>query len=123
MADILTALLLWIGAFFMFVSALGLARFPDLFTRMHAAAKTGTLGIVCLVIGVAVYFQQLEITFIAFLIVSFFFLTVPIASQLIGRAAYHIGVDLWDRTSCDEYAKAIGPQAKGSGKRSEMEAD
>lgn len=123
MADILTALLLWVGAFFMLVSALGLVRFPDLFTRMHAAAKTGTLGIVCLVVGVAVYFQRLEITFIAFLIVSFFFLTVPIASQLISRAAYHIGVDLWDRTSCDEYAKAIGPQAEGSGKRSEMEAD
>jgi len=123
MANIITALLFWIGAFFMFVSALGLVRFPDLFTRMHAAAKTGTLGIVCLVIGVAFHFQRLEITFIAFLIVTFFFITVPIASQLIGRAGYHIGVKIWDRTVCNEYAQAIGPAAKGSGKRSELEGD
>jgi len=123
MADILTALMLWVGAFFMLISALGLVRFPDLFTRMHAAAKTGTLGIVCLVIGVAIHFQRLEITFIAFLTVTFFFITVPIASQLIGRAGYHIGVKLWDRTICNEYEQAIGEKAKGTGKRSELEAD
>lgn len=120
MADLITALFLWVGAFFMLVSALGLVKFPDLFTRMHAAAKTGTLGIVCLVVGVAVHFQRLEITFIAFLMITFFFITVPIASQIIGRAAYHIGVELWSGTVCDEYGEAMRQDAQDKGKHSEI---
>jgi len=120
-ADFITAILLWIGGLFMFISALGLVRFPDLYTRMHAAAKTGTLGIVALVVGVAVHFQRVEVSFIAFLMVTFFFITVPIASQLIGRAAYHIGVELWDRTGCDEYARPARAGDQSPGRRSEIE--
>jgi len=103
MNDLVTSALLLFGGFMMFVSALGLVRFPDLFTRMHAAAKTGTVGITALMLGVAVHFQQFEITVLSLLIVAFFFLTVPIAAQLISRAAYEGGVPLWDKTVCDEY--------------------
>ena len=103
MTELITSALLLFGGFMMFVSALGLLRFPDLFTRMHAAAKTGTVGIIALVIAVAVHFQQFDVTVLAILIVAFFFLTAPIATQLIGRAAYQSGVPLWERTVCDEY--------------------
>lgn len=113
MTDVITALLLLFGGFMMFVSALGILRFPDLFTRMHAAAKTGTVGIIALVVAVAVHFQRFDVTVLALLIVAFFFLTAPIATQLIGRAAYQSGVALWKRTVCDEYREAVVPVAEG----------
>lgn len=121
MADILTAILLWIGALFMFISALGLVRFPDLFTRMHAAAKTGTLGIVALVVGVAVHFQTVEVSFIAFLMVTFFFITAPIASQLIGRAAYHIEAREGDYMKHDDFAAHLRARQETPGRSSEMQ--
>jgi multicomponent Na+:H+ antiporter subunit G len=105
MNDLIVSALVWLGSLLMLISALGVVRFPDLFTRMHAATKTGTVGIILLVSAVAVHFQALEITIFAVLIVAFFFLTAPIAGQLIGRAAYRSGVPLWDRTVCDEYGQ------------------
>lgn len=105
MTDLLTSALLLFGGFMMFVSSLGILRFPDLYTRMHAAAKTATVGIVALVLAVAVHFQQFDVTVLAILIVAFFFLTAPIGAQLIGRAAYKCGVPLWERTVCDEYKR------------------
>lgn len=110
MNDLVVSALLWLGSLLMLVSAMGVVRFPDLFTRMHAATKTGTVGIIMLVSAVAVHFKKLEITIFAVLIVAFFFLTAPIAGQLIGRAAYRIGVPLWERTACDEFGQRPGKE-------------
>lgn len=54
-ANILIYLLLSIGVFFNFVGIVGLFRFPDVFTRLHAETKTTTFGTIFISIGVAIY--------------------------------------------------------------------
>jgi multicomponent Na+:H+ antiporter subunit G len=74
------------GAFFVAVAALGVLRMPDLYTRMHAATKAGTLGAGLLLVGAALMLQDPWVTLRALLTVAFIALTVPVASHLIARA-------------------------------------
>jgi multicomponent Na+:H+ antiporter subunit G len=104
MTDLLTALFIWIGCLFMLIAALGILRFPDLFLRMHAAAKVGTVGLICVMIAVAIHFPQTEVIFQAILVILFFFLTAPMAAHLIGKAAYVRHTELSPRTRIDEYS-------------------
>jgi multicomponent Na+:H+ antiporter subunit G len=98
----LTALLLLIGAAFMLLAGIGIVRQPDLFTRMQAATKAATLGAICTLLAVAVYFSDLAITTRALLISLFIFLTAPVSAHLIARAAYFVGAPLWRGTVIDE---------------------
>lgn len=104
MIEVITGLCLWIGSLLVLVAAVGIIRFPDLFTRMHAATKVGTVGIIFMVLAVAIYFGEIGVTVRAFLVIVFFFMTAPIAAQIIGRSAYMIGVPFWEKTVCDEWA-------------------
>ena len=52
--DLLVAFLLLVGAAFALIAAIGLLRLPDLYTRMHAASKAGTLGSGVLLIALAI---------------------------------------------------------------------
>lgn len=119
MIEILTALCLWIGSLLMLLAAIGLLRFPDLFTRMHAATKVGTVGIIFMVLSVAVFFGDFGLTVRAFLVIAFFFLTAPIAAQIIGRSAYIIGVPFWEKTVCDEFA----PEARDAMRRKKEDGE
>jgi multicomponent Na+:H+ antiporter subunit G len=86
----------------MLLAAVGLLRLPDLFMRMQAATKSSTLGIACMLLAVAVHFSQLGITTLALLIIAFFFLTAPVATHMVARAAYLVGVPLWQGTVMDD---------------------
>jgi multicomponent Na+:H+ antiporter subunit G len=114
MRELLISLFLWSGSGFVLLAAVGLLRFPDVFTRMHAVAKAGTLGITGLAIAVGIYFAELGVLFQAMLIILFLLLTAPVATHMIGRAAYWAGVPLWENTICDELGDAL--RAKGADK-------
>lgn len=100
--DLITSFLLLAGAGFSLIAGLGVYRMPDLFTRMQAAAKTGTLGVGCTILAVAVHFGEIGVTVRAALIILFLFLTAPIAAHLIARAGYISGIQLWEGTVVDE---------------------
>jgi multicomponent Na+:H+ antiporter subunit G len=101
MSELLAAALMLAGAFFVLVSALGAVRLPDLFMRMHAATKAGTLG-AGLVLAAAVFvFGTTAVATKALLIFLFLLLTAPVGAHVLGRAAYYDGVPLWDRTEVD----------------------
>lgn len=102
MADVIAAVLLLLGTFFVLVSALGAVRFPDLFMRMHATTKAGTLGAGLILAATAVLFGATATTTKAVLVFLFLLLTAPVAAHVLGRAAYYDGVPLWDRTELDE---------------------
>ena len=89
----------------MLLSAIGIIRMPDLFTRMHAATKVGTVGVSGIVLSLAIHFEEMKIVAPAILIIVFFLATAPIAAHMIGRAAYDIGVELWKGTVVDEWNK------------------
>ena len=100
--DLITSFFLLAGAAFSFIAALGVCRMPDMFTRMQAAAKTGTLGVGCTIIAVAVHFSDVGVTTRVALILLFLFLTAPIAAHLIARAGYISGVKIWEGSVVDE---------------------
>ncbi|MCJ8502658.1 monovalent cation/H(+) antiporter subunit G [Desulfatitalea alkaliphila] len=102
MSEYIAGILIWVGSGFCFVAALGIVRLPDTLTRMHAATKAGTLGAGLLIIGGAVFFQELLVTLRALTIIALVVLTAPVAAHLIGRASYESGVPLSDRTWIDE---------------------
>jgi multicomponent Na+:H+ antiporter subunit G len=102
MNDVVTALLLVIGSAFMLLAGVGVVRLPDLFMRMQAATKAATLGVGCMLLAVAVHFGELTVVTRALLVTAFVFLTAPVAAHMIARAAYSVGVPLWEGTIADE---------------------
>lgn len=87
------------------LAGVGILRMPDVYTRMQASTKAGTLGIVMIVVAVGVHFGGGVIALQAGLVIAFLFLTAPIASHLISRAAYVLGVAPWEHTVIDEMAE------------------
>ncbi|MFI4881716.1 MAG: monovalent cation/H(+) antiporter subunit G [Phycisphaerales bacterium JB064] len=98
----LTVVLVLIGGFFSVLAAVGLLRMPDVYSRMQAATKAGTLGVGCMVLAVATHFTTLDVILESLLVIGMLFITAPIASHLIARAAYFVGSPLWDGTAHDE---------------------
>jgi multicomponent Na+:H+ antiporter subunit G len=102
MREQVSAVLLVIGAFFMLLAGVGIVRLPDLFMRLQAATKASTLGVGCMLLAVALHFQDLAVTTRAVLVIAFFCLTAPVGAHMIARAAYAAGVPLWAGTITDE---------------------
>lgn len=100
--EILAGLLLLGGGAFSLISALGVLRLPDVLIRMHASSKAGTVGAGMILLAVAVLYGGGEIVALAIAAIFFLLLTVPVASHMIGRAAYVTGVKLWSGTVIDE---------------------
>lgn len=123
MRDILTALLMTVGAAFMLLSGIGVLRMPDLFMRMQAATKGATLGVGCMLLAVAVHFGEMAIVGRALLVVAFLFLTAPIAAHMIARAAYSVGVPLWQHTLVDELRDAQQHRPPAPGDRTGSDTD
>jgi multicomponent Na+:H+ antiporter subunit G len=101
-------LFILLGAFLSLVTAFGLIRLPDVYTRNHAASKSATMGVMLVLLGTFLYFWLIENHFNSRLLlgVLFIFLTSPVAGHLIARAAYNSGVKLSDRTVQDDLAIA-----------------
>jgi multicomponent Na+:H+ antiporter subunit G len=83
------------GVFFTFVSAVGVLRLPDVYTRAHTASQTDTLG-AGLVVGAVVLAYGVETEVIkALLLLVFIFITNPTAAHAAARAAYEEGIEPW----------------------------
>ena len=75
--DVLSFILIGIGSFSLIIGALGVLRLPDVYTRMHAASITDTLGAGTIILGLII---QAGLTLVAgklFLILIFLFFTSP----------------------------------------------
>lgn len=86
--EALVAALILIGAFFLLVGALGLARLPDMMRRLHGPTKATTLGIGALLIASMVYFAAVRGSFSIheLLITLFLFLTAPVSAHMLAKA-------------------------------------
>ena len=90
--DVLSFVLIGIGSFSLIVGALGVLRLPDVYTRMHAASITDTLGAGTIILGLII---QAGLTLVAgklFLILIFLFFTSPASSFALAHAALSSGV-------------------------------
>ena len=105
-ADVVSWVLIILGGAFSAVGALGLLRFPDFYSRLHAAGITDTLGAWLLIAGMMLQAGFSQITIKLALIVIFLFFTSPTSTHALARAALHAGVKPWTKPR---------PGGKGSG--------
>jgi len=109
MNAIIAAALLIIGTLFCLVAAVGMIRLPDTLIRMHAATKAGTLGAGFILVAEAVAAGDLGTTLKVIAVIVFLLLTAPVGAHLIGRAAYHRSIRLYDKTWIDELGDRLPP--------------
>lgn len=101
MTEWAAAVLLFVGAIFMFIAALGAVRMPDLLTRMHATTKAGVFGAGLMLGGVMLHFGSATVSTRVLAILGFVVLTAPVAAHAIGRAGHMVGTGLWEGTVRD----------------------
>ncbi|MCP4998442.1 MAG: monovalent cation/H(+) antiporter subunit G [Hyphomicrobiales bacterium] len=102
---IIIALMIVIGSAFTFVAALGLIRLPDVYTRMHAASKAGTVGSGVVLIALGIEAGDTGTLTRALAGVAFFLLTAPISAHLLAKASYAVGYRLSELSVVDEMPK------------------
>ncbi|HET7551923.1 MAG TPA: monovalent cation/H(+) antiporter subunit G [Gemmatimonadaceae bacterium] len=90
---IVAVLLMIAGVAFIAIAALGVARLPDVFQRMHAATKAGGIGTTLVILGVLVA-SGVARPLTGVLTIVFMLLTLSVASQMLARAAYISGAEL-----------------------------
>jgi multicomponent Na+:H+ antiporter subunit G len=112
MINILVSLLLLIGTAFMLIAAFGILRMPDVYMRLQVSTKGATLGAGSVLLAVPIFFGDMAIGIRALLIVAFIFLTTPISAHMLARAAYIVGVPLWDGAVRDELAGRYDPETE-----------
>ncbi|WP_105033414.1 monovalent cation/H(+) antiporter subunit G [Cryobacterium aureum] len=95
--DVLTAVLILAGAVMCLAAGIGLIRFPDVLSRLHAATKPQIFGLMAVSTDVAINNFSVGTVTLVVAIVAFQSLTAPMAAHLVGRAAYeteHLRPDL-----------------------------
>ena len=90
--DILSSVLLLAGVFFGFTGALGLFRFPDFFTRAHAASVTESIASILIVAGLLLQTQFDLNTAKLIFILLFLMITSPTATHALAKSARHGGL-------------------------------
>ena len=93
------------GLLFLLVSAVGLVRLPDFFTRVHAVSKSETLGITLMLIGL-IFYQGVDLISLKFALIALFVVIAnPVGAHLLTRAAVRTGVLPWKRGPTDQGGK------------------
>lgn len=99
--------LLVLAAFFSVAAGIGLMRFKDPLSRLHAATKPQVLGLALVIAAVALQHGSWMAVFALLPVFVFQALTAPIAAHMVGRAAYRAGKLKTENLRVDELAPAI----------------
>jgi multicomponent Na+:H+ antiporter subunit G len=87
--DIASWVLLLLGSFFTVAGAFGLVRMPDVFTRIHAASVTDTLGVGLLLLGMCLQSGFSLVTIKLLFLLALFFFTGPVVAHALSQACLH----------------------------------
>ena len=123
-ASIATIVCVYIGIIFILISAIGIIRMPDVYTRMSAVTKAVTLGVGFILVGVIIHFNDTSVFIKATIIFYFLLFSLSVAAHVIGLAAYNDGTPLSKRTFIDELKRdndSINSPGKTSAEDSEKE--
>lgn len=104
--EVVASGLLLAGVLLAVVAGVGLVRFPDVFSRMHAATKPATLGLLLVMLGAVLVMDDTSNSAKLLLVAGFQFLTAPVAAHMIGRAAYAAQAGALDELVVDELKDA-----------------
>ena len=95
--DLLSLLLVALGGFFFFAGTVGLLRFPDVYTRLHALTKADNRGLGLTVIGLAVQAESWFVVGKLFLIWALVLVSGASVAHLIAQGALARGIRPWKR--------------------------
>ncbi|PJK17275.1 Na+/H+ antiporter subunit G [Chryseomicrobium excrementi] len=103
MIEWFSVVLILLGSIMAVISAFGILRLPDVYTRSHAATKSSTLAVLLSLSGAFIFFWANEgfISVRLLLGIIFVFITAPVAGHIITRAAYRSKVKLADSSGED----------------------
>ncbi|WP_334175269.1 monovalent cation/H(+) antiporter subunit G [Pseudoxanthobacter sp.] len=104
---IATGLMVLVGAVFALMAAIGILRFGDIYMRMHAASKAGTVGSGLALLAVALDAGELGVVTRAIAGAVFLLLTAPVSAHLLARAFYKAGYRPAPETKPDALADAV----------------
>ena len=105
---ILVIVLIVTGLLFFFATTVGMLRFPDFYSRMHAAGKGDTLSSLLLLLALVLYnFHEINLANLLvamkiLLIVVFIFMASPTATHAITDAGFESGVKPWQKETTEE---------------------
>ena len=114
--DAVSAVFMVVGALMSLGAAIGLLRFPDLLSRMHAATKPQVLGLFLLLAAIGLQMRTWWVWPVLAVAWIFQLLTVPVSAHMVGRAGYrtkHLHKDL---LSTDELEAVVLKAAKAARK-------
>ncbi len=92
MLEIISSVLLALGAFFSLTGAVGLFKFPDFFTRVHAASVTDSIATILIVLGLILRTEFDLVAVKLLFILIFMLLTSPTAAHALAKSARHGGL-------------------------------
>jgi multicomponent Na+:H+ antiporter subunit G len=96
-ADVIAVACLLVGAFFCLTAGVGLVRFPDVLSRMHAGTKPQVVGVLLIMTGSAIRLVGSSVIWMLLLVAAFQLLTAPVSAHMVSRIAYrrrHVRRDL-----------------------------
>jgi multicomponent Na+:H+ antiporter subunit G len=105
--NLLASIALLLGAFLSVAAGVGLVRFPDALSRMHAATKPQILGLIFVVLAIALESREWATLLLVIPIVLFQMLTAPISAHMVGRAGYRTGNFSKETLVVDELEDAV----------------
>jgi multicomponent Na+:H+ antiporter subunit G len=105
--DVMGGVCLLLGAVLCLAGAIGLARFPDTLSRLHAATKPQTLGLILVLCGLAATLRTWSAVTTLILLAAAQFFTSPVSAHLVGRAAYRNGNVDESTLEVDELSDAL----------------
>lgn len=104
--SIVSGIFILAGATFTMIGGIGVVRFDDLMSRMHAAAKAPTLGLILVAIGAAIEIGTAHAIATLVLVVILQLLTSPVATHVLGRASYgQVEIILDDEDDLADYLR------------------
>lgn len=120
--EFIAAIFMLAGSIMALISAIGIIRLPDVFTRSHAGTKSSTLAVLLTLVGAFIYFAANQGFYSVRLLlgIAFVFLTAPVAGHLITRAAYRANVKMADTTVEDEL-KSVMDQVREEAEKERSE--
>ena len=112
--DVVSAVFMVVGAIMSLGAAIGLLRFPDLLSRMHAATKPQVLGLFLLLASIGLQMRTLWVWPVLVVAWIFQLLTVPVSAHMVGRAGYrtkHLHRELLTSDELDAVVQKAAAQA------------
>ncbi len=96
MLEIFSALLIGMGLLFFIAGTLGLLRFPDVYTRIHAVTKADSVGLGLVCAGVALWWGDWHVALKLLLLWLLVLLSSALLSHLIAATAMRAGIRPWE---------------------------